>query len=222
MSSIRSDASWSDARSDEPPNASSSTHQDILIRAARQSDLDQLTQVLTSSFHTPDGPLGWMYPLLRLGIRADLRGRLWSNESHRVILVATCHPQMIAHPPSNRPVSPAQGHIVVGTVEVGLKTLPFPLWQFYGTRYVYLSNLAVEAQFRRQGVAQQLLLASERIARDWGFHDLYLHTLENNRPAQRLYTKAGFTPQRIEPSLGHWLLNQPRQVFLHKRLQREP
>ncbi|MDY7022014.1 MAG: GNAT family N-acetyltransferase, partial [Cyanobacteriota bacterium] len=46
------------------------------IRVATPADLLTLTDVLAESFHSREGFLGWVYPILRLGIYEDLRNRL--------------------------------------------------------------------------------------------------------------------------------------------------
>ncbi|NJR64354.1 MAG: GNAT family N-acetyltransferase [Leptolyngbyaceae cyanobacterium CRU_2_3] len=111
-----------------------------------------------------------------------------------------------------------KGNRPIGTIEISLKNPPS--WQSPYTRYLYLSNLAVHLDYRRQGAAQQLLQTCDRVALDWGFHDLYLHVLESNYQARRLYLRSGYRLLRVETSLGGWLLGRPRQLFLHKSLRK--
>jgi len=106
---------------------------------------------------------------------------------------------------------------LVGTVELSVKTgSPF----LRRSPYLYLSNLAVLEEYRQQGVAQQLLRVCERVALDWGYQDLYLHVLENNARARRLYTKAGYQLERIETSITSVLFGRSQQMFLHKSIKR--
>ncbi|WP_309229651.1 GNAT family N-acetyltransferase [Oscillatoria sp. FACHB-1407] len=189
----------------------------FLIRGARQQDLGSLAEVLTHSFHTRDGVLGLMYPLLRLGIYEDLRTRLRTQAPHYACIVAVKRsPLAESFTRVNNPVVASITEALAGTVEIGLRTQP--PWHVRSQQYLYLSNLAVGKEFRRQGVAFQLLRACERIALDWGYRDLYLHVLENNQPARQLYLKAGYQIQREESGLGNWFLGQPKQLFLHKHL----
>jgi ribosomal protein S18 acetylase RimI-like enzyme len=187
----------------------------------RQQDLASLAEVLASSFHAQEGWMRWVYPLLRAGIYEDLKSRFHSRSAHYACLVAvkpTLKGQAVAELASR--ATPAavlltnRGDALVGTVELSLKT-PLQPWN---PKYLYLSNLAVTTDYRRQGIAQRLLHTCERIARDWGFTDLYLHVLENNHQARRLYWKAGYRVHRIEVNPFTLLLGQPRQLFLHKRL----
>jgi ribosomal protein S18 acetylase RimI-like enzyme len=182
----------------------------VLVRTARQQDLNRLADILASSFHIKEGVIGWIYPLFRMGIYEDLRNRLRIKTDHYVCLVAInqAPPQALSHPLGEENL--------VGTVEMGLRTQSF--WQPRTSAYLYVSNLAVEREYRRQGVAQQLLLTCERVALEWGFQELYLHVLENNFQARRLYRKAGYQIKHAESSLSYWFLGQPRQILMHKHL----
>jgi ribosomal protein S18 acetylase RimI-like enzyme len=183
----------------------------FLVRTARQQDLNHLADVLSSSFHTREGLIGWMYPLFRIGIYEDLRTRFRTKPAHYICLVAVKHP---ATQSAGRSLASED---LIGTVEMGLRSQSF--WQPRSSAYLYVSNLAVQHDYRRQGVARQLLLTCEQVALGWGFRDLYLHVLENNQQARRLYRKAGYQLQHAESSLSHWLLRQPRQLLLHKRIE---
>jgi len=177
-----------------------------MIRAAQAKDVSYLADILTDSFHPPEGFKRWAYPLLRLGIYEDLRSRLRSTSPHYLCLVAVVsNPAQAGHP-----------DFVAGTVEMTLRS---PLsWPRRSFQYPYISNLAVHSAYRRQGVAQQLLLTCERTALDWGFPEIYLHVLENNYQARKLYLKRGYRLDQVEPSWSYWLLKQPRRLFLHKHL----
>jgi ribosomal protein S18 acetylase RimI-like enzyme len=196
----------------------------FLVRTVRQQDLPALAEVLASSFHGQQGWGRWLYPLLKAGIHEDLRSRLHTRGANYACLVAV-NPALRGRALSDlaERVSPAavnllagKADVLIGSVEMNLKTPP--LLQPWSDKYLYLSNLAVRADCRRQGVAQELLRMCEQVALGWGFHDLYLHVLENNHPARRLYRKAGYRVQRIEVNPLTLLLGQSRQLFLHKRL----
>lgn len=195
----------------------------LVIRTVRQHDLPRLADLLASSFHRQDGAMGWLYPLLRAGIYEDLRSRLQAKAPYQVCLVAVGHTPVAeeaSSPLSSNPSGTRSGEdYPIGTVEISLRSRH--LLSLSACRYLYLSNLAVRADYRRQGIAQQLLQAAERVALNWGFQDLYLHVLENNYKARRLYAKEGFQVQQAEANLGTVLLGQPRQLLLHKRLVRE-
>lgn len=179
--------------------------QHSLVRTAQAKDLLGLADILTDSFHSSVGIMGWFTPLFRLGMYEDLRVRLRSASAHHTCLVAVA------------PLSPVQDEdFLVGTVEMTLRYPP--VWERQVGQYLYISNLAVRQSCRRQGVAQKLLLACERKALEWGFKDIYLHVLENNEQAKQLYFKLGYRLHYIDPNWSFPVLNQPRRLFLHKQL----
>ena len=56
-----------------------------------------------------------------------------------------------------------------------------------------MSNLAIGRQFRRKGLAEDLVLAAETIARkEWGYDECYLYVEKRNAPAVKLYRKLGY------------------------------
>jgi ribosomal protein S18 acetylase RimI-like enzyme len=172
------------------------------IRAAGSADLMALAQIIAASFHSLDGVWGWAFPILRLSIYEDLRNRLHSPLPHHICLVAVdC-----TH----------EGGNLAGTVEIGLRLTDN--WTSKGKNYPYLSNLAVHPSYRRQGAAKELLLSCERTAVAWGFQDLYLHVLEDNTSARKLYRQMGYEVRKIESNWTTLILGRSRQMFLHKRL----
>jgi ribosomal protein S18 acetylase RimI-like enzyme len=185
---------------------------DFSIRIARLTDLAGLTDILADSFHSRSGLRQWFHPLLRMGIYEDLRNRLRSATPDYVCLVAVNNSAPID---SDLSASSSEAALI-GTVEMALR--PTHLFQFHPVKHLYLSNLAVRVEHRRQGVAYHLLTACENIALSWGFQDIYLHVLENNYQARQLYLKTGYKLQQADPSWSSWLLRQPRRLFLHKRL----
>jgi ribosomal protein S18 acetylase RimI-like enzyme len=208
----------------------SPTSSSILIRVARPSDLNTVTEILVRGFHQFDGAMGWMYPLIRLGIQEDLRGRLRANSTQLVCLVAY-EPTVGDRPSAGAAARFRQEALkqfplevmgenfqreeqLMGTLELGKRSHPF--WQ--GGQYGYISNLAVGEGYRRRGVAAQLLCACEKIALSWGVQELRLHVLEDNTAARQLYAKLGYGIQKEDISLGAWLLGRSRQMLLSKRL----
>ncbi|MBD2259224.1 GNAT family N-acetyltransferase [Pseudanabaena sp. FACHB-2040] len=180
------------------------------VRSARLEDLPQLTEILTSSFYVRTGWMGWLYPLLKLGISEDLRQRLRSQNPHYACLAVIRQilpVQMATH---------TYCDCVTGTIELSQRyALP---WQPIKPQHLYISNLAVHSEFRRQGVAQLLLKTCESIALEWGFDDLYLHVMEDNLQARQLYRKAGFHLVQSKSSGLPWLRPYPRRLLMHKPL----
>lgn len=175
-----------------------------LIRPARLPDVDQLTDVLTASFYADSGWLQWVYPFMRLSIQEDLKQRLRSQSPRYACLAAVpTRAEEGDHTPA-----------IAGTAEASLRQ-PWP-WQ--GDRHVYISNLAVEQGWRRQGVATALLQSCEHMARCWQVHELRLHVMEDNLAAQALYRKAGFQTFQAEDTPASWIGLQARRLLLHKHL----
>ena len=143
----------------------------IVIRRAKPKDLHSLADVLTTSFHPPEGLLWWMFPLLKLGVYEDLRSRLQSNSPHYTCLVAS----------QTRMAGIGGDEEVIGTVEITVRSQSS--WIPTEPPAPYISNLAVSHAHRRQGIARKLLLKCEQIALEWGFKELSLHVLENNYQA---------------------------------------
>lgn len=181
-----------------------------IVRAAQTKDLRAMAEILTDSFHPPQGTIGWLNPLLKLGIYEDLRSRLHAKSSQYLCLVASI-------PSGDR--SDRQEDIV-GTVEVSVRS--HFSWSIANLNltYPYVSNLAVKDSYRRQGIARKLLLSCERTASEWGFKQISLHVLENNDRARQLYFSSGYQLQQVEYTLGEWLFNRSRRLLLNKEISR--
>ncbi|TAG93547.1 MAG: GNAT family N-acetyltransferase [Oscillatoriales cyanobacterium] len=181
----------------------------FLVRIADANDLTQLADILASSFHSREGFVDWAYPVLRLGIYEDLKNRLRSKTEHYICLVS----ELVSREENSLAQQPES---IAGTVEVALRSRL--AWQLPSSDYPYLSNLAVHPEYRRQGVAQQLLSSCEQTVREWGFSEVYLHVLENNHAARQLYYQTGYRLEQVEWDWSCWLLGQPRRLFLRKKL----
>ncbi|GAB4302959.1 MAG: N-acetyltransferase [Oscillatoriaceae cyanobacterium] len=196
----------------------------IRIRAAHLKDLHGIADVLTDSFHSREGWEGWMRPVFRLGIYEDMRTRLREAKPSSAPGAGYVngggtpyYACLVSVLPRSGTVSDVPEETVVGTVEIGVRSLE--LWTPGASPQIYVSNLAVAPAYRRQGVASQLLIACEAIARQWGAHDLYLHVLQDNRSARRLYFNLGYRLHRVEPSLISWVLRRPKRLLLRKPIK---
>ncbi|NEP80364.1 MAG: GNAT family N-acetyltransferase [Okeania sp. SIO3B3] len=192
----------------------------FFIRIAQPKDINSITEILTNSFYSYQGIMGYARPFLRLGIYEDLRNRIRSKSEHYLCLVA----MVVKNTESTKGVSTTREREqdLIGTVEIdvrsrsGMDVLLLNSWQLDNFEYAYLSNLAVDANYRKLGVAQQLLSYCEQKVLGWGFCELYLHVLENNYTARRLYDKAGYQLQEVEWTFGSLLFGQPRKLLLRK------
>lgn len=180
----------------------------VSIRPVCKEEFQPLAELLASSFHARSGLMGWFYPLLRLGIYEDLKSRLQTSSISTVCLVA------IVGVAGRFNLGSSADHLL-GTVEMGLR----PRYKWWPAKpYLYLSNLAVLAEYRRQGIGQRLLDACEQRAREWGFSELYLHVLENNHSAKAFYLHAGYRLERVDWNWAGGLFGGPRQLLLRKVL----
>lgn len=186
------------------PEQQSATH---FVRAAHSEDLSNIATLLSESFYPAHGLMSWFSPLFRLGIYQDLRGRITTSAKQLclVALQGSSGPQ------------PSGYEALVGTVEVTLRSLT--PYQCSSPKYPYISNLAVKKEFRRQGIAQHLLLACARTVQGWGYQDLYLHVLEDNQPARQLYARSGYQLDRADPVWTASLLHQPQRLLLRNQLR---
>jgi ribosomal protein S18 acetylase RimI-like enzyme len=61
------------------------------------------------------------------------------------------------------------------------------------TQAPLMSNVAVGKQFRRRGIAEEMVSAAETLVRkEWGYNEVYLYVEQRNTPAVRLYQKLGY------------------------------
>lgn len=188
---------------EQVPASAAHSSQHYQVRAVTSADLRYVAQIIAESFHSQNGLWGWTFPLLRLGIYEDLKHRLLSSSPHHVCLVAVnTHSNGVDQ--------------LVGTVEMGVRVND--PWTQVGRNFLYLSNLAVDPQYRRHGVASKLLVSCEQVSQEWGFHDIYLHVLEHNYQARQLYLKLGYQVHSVESNLNILFLRRSRQLFLHKHL----
>lgn len=74
-----------------------------------------------------------------------------------------------------------------------------------------IHDLAVHPDFRRKGLARQLMAHAEDVARELGCCKLTLEVLEGNGGARKLYDTIGFISYELRPETG-------RALFLEKPL----
>lgn len=180
--------------------------QPFRIRSAQHQDLPQIVAVLLASFYPQAQATQWLYWLMRVGIQEDIKTRLKTPANQYACLVAV---------PVDAQSAQAKGEII-GTAEISQR--PCETWRFLPPKRAYLSNLAIAPKCRRQGAALQLLQTSESIARNWGFHKIYLHVMANNAAAQALYAQAGYQQCEVSNPVLSKLGLRPERRLLSKHL----
>lgn len=181
------------------------------IRAAQPKDLEQIVSVLIGSFYPQARANQWLYWIVRLGIQEDIRTRLKTPASHYACLAATTLYLPATQSDTNAAGQPCK---IVGTAEISQR--PCESWQLFAPKRAYLSNLAVNPAYRRQGAARQLLQTCENVALSWGFHRVYLHVMADNEAARALYARAGYQLCEIGNPILSGLGLRPQRLLLSK------
>lgn len=170
----------------------------ISVRSAQLTDVVGMSKVLVQGFNLV--PYAWMHPIARASIQADLKMRMERKSLYQAF---------VAVDPNGDSSS------IVGTVEV---TIQKPNLSCQPISYAYLASLTVASDYRRLGVAQQLVQACERQVGLWSQSELYLHVLAENAAARRLYLQLGYGIHRKirswNPSLWHF----EEQMMLHRHI----
>lgn len=179
----------------------------LTIHPAVIEDTKEISAILAQSFYNFPEFAHWVYPFLRFTINEDLRYRLRSTSPHYRCLVAK---MTSANYNQDAQSNSDSESIIVGTIEVALRSA---LWST-SPQYPYISNLAVAQNYRRLGIASQLLTACEQAALDWGYQETQLHVLDRNESAKQLYCQNGYQISQIEPNWGNlWFDYSPRLLL---------
>lgn len=174
------------------------------LRTLKQSELSEVAALLSCCFYPQEGWRSWLTPIMQMGISHDLQSRYSARLTPYTSLIGahTLH--------SSSPE-------LIGTVEVALK--PLTPWLPFAPSVPYISNLAVASYCRCQGVGKQLLLACEQMVRQWGHQRLYLHVIDTNTPARRLYAQAGYQLIESPPPWPSLIFPQSnKRLLLRKQL----
>jgi len=97
-------------------------------------------------------------------------------------------------------------------VLIGRSIMKFKDLEEANSEYAYVSCMCVDEEYRKMGVATELLRESENVAKKWGFNLLCLHCYEDNIPGISLYKQLGY-----EQLLTDMSLKSPLDIILRKR-----
>lgn len=89
-----------------------------------------------------------------------------------------------------------------------------------------MSNLAVGKKFRRKGIAEDLVKATEELAlKEWGFDECYLYVEKRNAPALKLYKKLGYkvqweddTATTLIPTVKGTVVSKPTVIICMRKV----
>jgi len=137
----------------------------VEIEAASVADLAEASQLVVESFFGLAAPMA-------IAVTLGEHSRLAKNHGvpDHVQLVARCSGSCSG---------------IVGYVDLDARPHRDP-------HRPYVSDLAVRPDCRRRGVATQLLLHCERVARDWGHRGIFLKVDADRRGALQLYANLGY------------------------------
>lgn len=116
-----------------------------------------------------------------------------------------------------------EGEVMLGTVEASRMEKQDVLQQLAehveAPSYVYTSSMAVVKEFRRMGVATQLLEAVEEAAVQWNESLICLHVEEENDAAICLYESCGYKVVVQERRWVDYLSSRPNNLLMYKHLE---
>lgn len=188
-----------------PPTSPIQKSSSTLVRLANLNEVNQIGDVLTLSFNNFNDLTLWIYPFIKLSVCEDLRNRLKKSDPDHFCVVAV-----------NQTLPEKENSTqIIGTVELSFRTE----YGWKGKRkYAYIANLAVSKNYRRQGIGSQLLSKCEKIAKDQGFNELYLHVLASNQNGQQLYSQNDYTLRETETDLYSLFVPSKRRLLLAKSI----
>jgi ribosomal-protein-alanine N-acetyltransferase len=85
----------------------------------------------------------------------------------------------------------AESNTLAHRLRLGRKTIGFVVSRI-GADEAEILSIAIEARLRGQGLSRNLLLTHLGHLAGRGVRTIFLEVEENNRPARRLYERAGF------------------------------
>ena len=179
------------------------TNSELIVRPAELADTKEIGSILANSFYNFPEFASWIYPCLQFTIGEDLRYRLRSHSPLYCCLVAKL-------------IDSEDNTAIAGTAEITLRSPSF--WS-NKPQYLYISNLAVKKNYRRRGVASELLRKCEQIALDWGYQETHLHVLETNKSAKQLYLNNDYKICQVESDWTKFWLNYSTRLLLKKQIQ---
>ncbi|CAM6100350.1 unnamed protein product [Calypogeia fissa] len=186
------------------------------VRDAALGDLEELIKVAdiqTGAFHEKSAVFDDLfYKIFRAEIVSSLQYKSRHSDPDKYsCLLAEGDPSQ-----HNSPKEPT----IVGAVDITAFADKSIVCHLPGAEeYLYVSGMAVDSSYRRQGVATVLLDACLARAVQWGFEYLVLHAHEDDLRARNLYSKAGYNTVSADPAWMTTFFGRRRRVVMARRTQ---
>lgn len=199
------------------------------LRRARPHELDLLAILSTEAF-TPRGE--WYDVVQRvkfLLVRWDLQAQFHQRFYHWSDVAKDFKPPVLEARYALLAAAKANGN-AIGVTELCVAPNPaskeFSEEQNLRTCAPYLSNLAVDAKFRRKGIGQGLVRWCEQLSAEWGHNVLFLHVDISNESAIKFYRSLGFVEAPRDMAwydrIGRQDLQVDKQMLLVKTFDATP
>ncbi|KAG2441755.1 hypothetical protein HXX76_003368 [Chlamydomonas incerta] len=166
----------------------------LVVRPIAAGELQAAGVVLTRAF------AGSSEAVSLKEVLADLEGQGGAAAATGFFLVARLYPSgsdASSSGGAGLQLPPGQDSRLVATAAVSLSAQDMPVRRLPPPNpppaaAAYISNMAVDPKFRRQGIARALLAACEEAARGAGLREASLHVREADTAARALYDSAGY------------------------------
>lgn len=193
------------ACTDERPAADTSgLPEGIDFRVASRNELDLVARLQLDVFVPfPEKPvllpvLSGLFEANQRSVRVGMRRRLCDDIGTRVdkgsdIIVAAVPAAQVPPPPDSGGLDGSYSESdvrLLGTVDISVQEMDLPTHSL--SEGLYLSHMAVDPAFRRQGVGVRLLAAADDAARARRAKGIYLHVERSNAGARALYEQCGY------------------------------
>jgi ribosomal protein S18 acetylase RimI-like enzyme len=158
----------------------------LKYRNVRAGDVKSVSELCAETF---EGPFEWHQVLKRQKCEREYEAQ-FGERLIRMVDAGLKHGMLMAETNTGGPVA---------FVELGM--LPCPVVEKADINGVememrpdvmFLGNLAVKSDHRRQGIASKLLRVAEKLAEKWSERAIYVAVEAGNAPALQMYSKLGF------------------------------
>ncbi|KAH9330253.1 hypothetical protein KI387_002361, partial [Taxus chinensis] len=177
-----------------------------------REEMDVVADIQSAAFYNP-APFwdGFFYMIFKAEVLGSLLYKLRNSPPDRyACLVAETGYDNMEHGMADK-----TKHKIVGVVDVTAYTDKDVLYHLGGAgEYLYVSGIAVGANYRRRKVATVLLKACDFIAFLWGFEYLVLRAYKDDDAARTLYSRAGYQVVYQDPPWTSVWIGRKQRVLM--------